>query len=237
MSQQVGGRTTLQDRVYDAISTDIAQGVLRPGTKLLVAHLAKRFGTSQAPVREALRRLTQEGRAVTIPYVGSVVKEPSWAEIEDIYALRCELEAYAIRRILGGSSTVSLAPVKRALRDLSRAVRSGDEVKVIDADLEFHRQVCELAGSALTVEVWETITQRFRGARLTLLQQYKDDLVTVVPSHEVLVEALESGDSERAQHAFRDHLVSAVTSFAERSGNSSSSSPDTRDVRLSVIRN
>lgn len=223
MSQQAGGRSTLQDSVYAGISADIAQGVLKPGAKLRVAHLAKRFGTSQAPVREALRRLTQEGRAVTVPYVGSVVKEPSWAEIEDIYALRIELESYAIRRILTGSSTVSLVPVKRALRDLARAVRSGDEVRVIDADLEFHRQVCALSGSALTLEMWETITQRFRGARLTLLQQHRDDLVTVVPSHEALVEALESGDAECAQIAFREHLISAVATFAEVTGHTSAS--------------
>lgn len=219
MAEQPAERSTLQDRVYAGLSADIAQGVLPPGEKLRVAHLAKRFGTSQAPVREALRRLTEEGRAITVPYVGSVVREPSWSEIQDIYALRTELEAYAIRRILARKPAVPLGSVRRALRDLGRAVRSGNEVDVIDADLELHRSICALAESDLTLEMWDSLVRRFRGARLSLLRNHPDDLATVVPSHEHLIAALESGDSARAQAAFREHLASAVQTLADRTGN------------------
>lgn len=209
------GRATLQDRVYAAISADIDSGVLRPGERLRVVHLAKRFGTSQAPVREALRRLTEEGRAATVPYVGSVVREPAWAEIQDIYAVRTELEAYAVRRIFAQEG-VSLAPVRRAMRDLERAVRTEDEVRVLDADLELHRTVCALAGSPVTLELWDTIVQRFRGARLALRRGHPDDLVTIVPSHSELINALESQDVYSAEVAFRAHLTSALETWAVR---------------------
>jgi len=213
------GRSTLQDRVYNGLSSDITTGALLPGEKLRVAHLAKRFGTSQAPVREALRRLTEEGLADSVPYVGTVVKAPTWSQIQDIYSVRTELEAYAIRCVLAKRPRVSLGPARRAIRELARAVKTGDEVQVIDADLEFHRQICALAGSELTLELWETIVQRFRGARLSLLREHRDDLATIVSSHEVLIEALETGDPDTAQSAFRDHLRSAVATWAERTGN------------------
>ena len=170
-------------------------------------------------MREALRRLTEEGRAVTVPYVGSVVREPSWSEICDIYALRAELEAYAIRRILARDPAVPLTSVRRALRELVRAVRSANQVEVIDADLEFHRSICSLAGSELTLEMWDSLVRRFRGVRLSLLRKNPDDLTTVVSSHEHLVEALESGDPAVAQAALREHLTSAVETIAERTGN------------------
>jgi DNA-binding GntR family transcriptional regulator len=218
MPERSGERSTLQARVYAALSSDIAQGILQPGERLRVAHLATRFGTSQTPVREALARLAEEGLAVTVPYVGSIVKRPSWTEIQDIYALRTELETFAIRLILRRQPVVSLAPIRRALRDLARAVRTGDELQVIDADLELHRRVCSLAGSELTLKMWETIIQPFRGARLTLIGQHPDDLVTVVASHESLVAALEGGDAELAQAVFRDHLTSAVTALAAKLG-------------------
>lgn len=217
MNDDSGTRSTLQDRVYQGLSTDIARGVLLPGERLRVAHLAKRFGTSQAPVREALRRLTEEGLAVTVPFSGSMVKQPSWAEIQDIYALRAELETYAIRRAMSRQS-LTLAAVRRALRDLERAVRSGDELQVLDADLEFHRQIVSLAGGDLTLEMWEMLVQRFRGARLSLMRSHPDDLLTVVPSHTELINALEGGDAEGAQAIFREHLISAVSAFAERIG-------------------
>ena len=219
MAEPATERSTLQDRVYLGLSTDITTGTLLPGEKLRVAHLAKRFGTSQAPVREALRRLTEEGLADTIPYVGAVVRAPTWEQIQDIYSVRSELEAYAIRRILAKRPPSSLAPVRRALRELARAVKTADEVQVIDADLEFHRQICTLAGSELTLEMWETIVQRFRGARLSLLREHPDDLTTVVSSHESLLAALESGDAAIAQAEIREHLRSAVATWATRTGN------------------
>jgi DNA-binding GntR family transcriptional regulator len=211
-------RSTLQDRVYAEVSADIARGVLGPGERLRVAHLAKRFGTSQAPVREALRRLTEEGLAVTEPYVGSVVKEPTWAEIQDIYAVRAELETYAIRRIFVRHPLVSMAPVRRALQDLERAVGTDDEFQVIEADLAFHRQVCELSGSPLTLETWESITQRARGARVAFMRRRVDRLETIVPSHALLVDALIAGDATHAQNVFRDHLADAAEAFAQIAG-------------------
>ncbi|MBX7445971.1 MULTISPECIES: GntR family transcriptional regulator [unclassified Arthrobacter] len=215
MAETVGPRSTLQDRVYTRLQNEIANGELAPGSKLLVAHLAERFGTSQAPVREALRRLTEEGVAVTVPYAGTVVKEPTWEEIEDIYLLREELEAFAVRRILTHSPT-KLQGIKRAFRDLQRAVRAGDPVAVIDADVAFHQSVCVEAGSSLTLEVWTMIVKRFRGVRLLLERANPDDLSTVIETHGSLVDALETGDAELAEKAFREHLRSAARNIKRR---------------------
>lgn len=208
-------RATLQDRVYAQLQEDILRGRLGPGSRLLVAHLAERFGTSQAPVREALRRLIEEGVAVTVPYSGTVLKEPSWEEIEDIYLMREELEAFAVRRILEGQP-VKLRPIRRAFRDLQRAVKAGDAMGIIDADMEFHRSVCAAAGSALTLEVWTMIVKRHRGARLSLERKHPDDQSTVVDTHGDLLEFLEAGDAKKAEEAFREHLRFAIEKLKNR---------------------
>lgn len=216
VASQPTERGTLQDRVYGALSAEIAGGMLEPGTRLRVAHLAKRFGTSQAPIREALSRLTEEGLAATVPYLGSVVRQPSWEEIQDIYALRSELEAYAVRRALSSPQPAPFGHVRRALREIARAVRAGDEAMLIDADLEFHRQLCTLAGSALTLEAWETILRRVRGARLSIMHKHPDprQFMTAVPTHEALLSLLEEGNAERAQVAIREHIAAAVATFS-----------------------
>ncbi|SNT47904.1 GntR family transcriptional regulator [Rhodococcoides kyotonense] len=208
MTEDRRKRVTLQDKIYTRLLQEILSGELEPGSRLLVAHLAARFGTSQAPVREALRRLTEEGLADTTPYSGTVLKEPTWAEIEDLYLLREQLEAFAVRRMFEQRS-VKLQSIKAALRDLQRAVRAGDPVWVIDADLEFHRSVCEAAGSALTLEMWNTIVKRQRGTRLTNERRQRDDFSTVVETHQELLDALETGDPNVAEQAFRDHLSKA----------------------------
>lgn len=205
-------RSTLADRIYGQLEEDILSGRLEPGSRLLIAHLANRFGTSQAPVREAVRRLTEQGLAVTEPYVGTVLKAPSWDEVVEIYDLRAELEAYAVRRILSHphAGLRSDSPIRRAFRDLQRAVRAGAPMGVVDADMEFHRAICEAANSALTLELWELLNKRVRGVRLAFETKRRDDLSTMSDTHRSLLVALESGDPVTAERAFREHLRSAL---------------------------
>lgn len=210
-------RATLADKIYARLQDEIMSGQLEPGSHLRIAQIAGRFGTSQAPVREALRRLTEEGLAVTEPYVGTVLKEPSLEEVEEIYLLRQELEAYAVRRILSQPSVrFRPEPIKRALRDLQRAARAGDPAGIMEADLAFHRAVCAAADSALTLEVWSMITKRVRGARISYERTGPDDLSTIVELHRSLLEALEAGDPQAAEQAFRQHLASAVEAMRAR---------------------
>ena len=216
MTTPAPARPTLQDRVYDGLQNDIISGTLRPGEHLKVAHLAKRFGTSQAPVREALRRFTEEGLATTTPFQGTVLKEPTWDEIKEIYYLREELEVIAVRRIMANPQA-DLAPVKRAFRNIERGVRVGAPIEVLNADLEFHRTVCDAAGSPLTLEVWSMIIKRFRGARTILERERPDDGSTIIQSHRELLDALATGDSAQAEPAFRQHLKLAFEAY-ERNG-------------------
>lgn len=208
-------RETLQDQVYKCLRDEILNAEIAPGTSLRVLHLAERFGTSQAPIREALRRLTDEGLAVTVPYRGTIATAPSWNEIADIYLLREELEAFAVKRILARPK-VNLSEVRRAQRQLARAVRTGDPLKVLDADLELHYQVVTLAGSPITLEVWSFLIKRLRGARLSLEREYPAAVDSVVATHDSLVQCLASGDVDAAEAAFRQHIRRALDGFAAR---------------------
>lgn len=208
-------RQTLQDEIYATLRDEILDAEIAPGENLRVLHLASRFGTSQAPIREALRRLAEEGLAVTTPYRGTVAREPTWEEITDIYLLREELEAFAVKRMLDRPK-VDLSPVRRAQKALNRAVRTGDLKKVLDADLEFHHQVVAQAGSPLTLEMWSSLIKRQRGARLALEREYPADVDSVMETHERLVEALAGGETAEAEAAFRHHIRSALENFEHR---------------------
>ena len=215
MSDATRTRETLQDHVYKRLRDEIINAEIPPGANLRVLHLAARFGTSQAPIREALRRLTDEGLAVTVPYKGTVTKEARWDEIADIYLLREELEAFAVKRILARRK-VDLTAVHSARRHLNRAVRTGDPISVLDADLELHQQVVALADSPITLETWSFLIKRLRGARLSLEREYPAPVDSVVETHDILLKALESGEPAEAEAVFRHHIRSALDGFAQR---------------------
>jgi DNA-binding GntR family transcriptional regulator len=85
------------DSVYQTLREAIVEGRLHAGDSLIEWHVARQFGTSRTPVREALLRLEAEGLAVRVPRRGLVVRHVSDHEIREVYAVRTALEALAAR--------------------------------------------------------------------------------------------------------------------------------------------
>src|SRR5579859_2289210 len=83
------------DSVYTTLRAAIVAGRLDPGDSLIEWHVARQFGTSRTPVREALLRLEAEGLAFRVPRRGLVVRQISEHEIFEVYAVRISLETLA----------------------------------------------------------------------------------------------------------------------------------------------
>src|SRR5690242_2606867 len=79
----LGGR--LSDQVYDLVRAAIAAGELEPGARLVELELARRYGVSQAPVRDALRRLAADGLVLQFPRRGSYVADISEEDARQAY--------------------------------------------------------------------------------------------------------------------------------------------------------
>ncbi|WP_067672892.1 GntR family transcriptional regulator [Nocardia miyunensis] len=202
--------TTVQRRIYASVRASILDGTFPPGHRLIVAQLCDEYGSSQAPVREALRQLTDEGIISSLPYRGWAVRSFSWNEIAETYELREELEAWAVRRIKRREDTVDTSACRAALEQLSAAVAAKDGMAALEADLRFHEAVCELAGSALLVKTWHSVVMQFRGVRAFLSRKNPDDLSRLIPDHLTLLSALENGTAAEAEEEFRGHLTRAL---------------------------
>jgi DNA-binding GntR family transcriptional regulator len=88
---------TLSDRVYVALRERILSGEFPPGTRLNLTHLANELEVSNTPLREALARLERAGLVELVPYSGPRVRALSAEEVSDIFDVRIELEAPAVR--------------------------------------------------------------------------------------------------------------------------------------------
>lgn len=199
----------LQESIYRSVREAIMGGILAPGSHLRQVELANHFGTSQAPVREALQRLTQEGLVVTIPHKGSFVAKLSMAEVEEVYSLRAELESWAIRRLIGRITDDHLQALRDAIEAMNEAAARDDGPAVSEADARFHSIICRGAGSNLLLQVWEPIDSRVRGTMAVANALFDDGLAIVGPQHWTIVEALELRDTDLAVARIHAHLESA----------------------------
>src|SRR3954465_10335932 len=90
-------RTVLREQVKDVLLQRIASGELLPGERLVETRIAQELGTSQAPVREALRELELLRFVESAPFRGAWVREVSDQELAEVYPIRAALEDVAAR--------------------------------------------------------------------------------------------------------------------------------------------
>jgi DNA-binding GntR family transcriptional regulator len=88
---------TRTEQVYEALRSELLNGVLHPGQKLKTAGLTERFGASQSVIREALTRLTEQGLLVAEPQRGFRVRDLSVEDIAELTESRVQIESLALR--------------------------------------------------------------------------------------------------------------------------------------------
>ena len=88
----------LRDVVFNTLRQAILKGELKPGERLLEIALAERLGVSRTPVREAMRKLEQEGLVVMIPRRGAQVASITEKDLNDVLEVRITLENMAIEK-------------------------------------------------------------------------------------------------------------------------------------------
>lgn len=197
MESAVEGRVTEKhtaaEQVYRALKRDIITLRHRPGASLTEQHLATLYGTSRVPVREACRRLGQEGLLTGRPYRGYSVNHISLKEIGDCFDLRLGLESRALELAAQRATAGDLERL-RTLATTEYTFHDWDSyVEFLDRNLDFHLQLAALSRNERLVSVLRDLLgsmQRFFFLGLDL-----GDFASEMRSeHEELV-ALLSGDS------------------------------------------
>jgi DNA-binding GntR family transcriptional regulator len=205
---QISDHQSLADRAHAAIREAIVSGRLRGGERLVEAQLARDLGTSRGPVREALRRLSDEGLADILPRRGAVVRTRTPEEIRAISDFRIAIETMAAR--LAVRHAVSTAPLHNLVARLARAAARGDEQEVVALDLAFHGALCEASANPYLTGAYQQIEAQIR-MFVALGDAHYDDLAALPPEHEAIVVALESGDEVAADQAIRTHILDGVS--------------------------
>jgi DNA-binding GntR family transcriptional regulator len=138
--------TTISDALMAAMRAEILSGDLAPGTRLHQGQLAKRFGTSRIPMRDALARLQQDGLVEIDARRGARVRELTIDDVAEIYDIRQMLEPLAVRLSVGALTNESV----RRLIYLSEAMdaASGDPIAGQVARRVFYEELYALSGRA-----------------------------------------------------------------------------------------
>jgi DNA-binding GntR family transcriptional regulator len=202
-------RSVLSDLVKDRLLQAILAGQYPPGSRIIETRLAREFGTSQAPVREALRDLEALGVVEIAAFRGARVRRPSKAELLEAYSVRTELESLGARLAVPRMTDADLDGLRQFLDEMDRAAGSGDPHGEAIADANFHARIIELAGNATLERVWRYL-EPFSRTYITAVVPGAN-LRWIFDLHPPILEALQGRDPEQAVVALRHHFVEAGT--------------------------
>ena len=210
MSQTVGS-TSRAVFVHDSIRADILGGVLRPGTPLRLAALAKRYDVSMSVVREALTRLAEHNLAVLAPNQGFRVVEISRADLTELTELRTNLEGIALVRSIERGDVQWEAQVISAHHVLERAsMAREDGLGSTDEWSEAHADFHEALVSACESPRLRSITQSLRNSaelyrQLSALRTAESGR-NLLDEHRELMELAVARKAPEAQAALTRHI-------------------------------
>nr|WSW66359.1 GntR family transcriptional regulator [Streptomyces sp. NBC_00995] len=199
--------------VCTAIREDIVSGVFERGSRLTEEVLARRYGVSRVPVREALRTLESEGFVVTRRHAGACVAEPTEQEAVDLLEVRMLLEPLGAARAAHRRSDAHLKVLRGLVRLGQERARRGEGEDLRSLGGWFHETLAQASGSPGLI------------ALLTQLRHKTAWMYAIEPparpaeswaEHGAIVDAVARGDAERARALTAQHAERAAAAYRLR---------------------
>ncbi len=204
----------LREIVYEELKRQIMVGEILPGTRMMEVELADEMGVSRTPVREAIRKMEKEGLVTIEPRRGAYVSDISVQEMVDVLEVRQDLEgmaaAIAARKIRDQQKTALLELSER----YRKAIDSGNIAEIIDLDEEFHKNIVGISENKTLIQMVSKLQElalRFRYMYYEDFSRFRNQPA----EHQLITEAIISGDSEGARRLAEEHL-SHLKEFVER---------------------
>jgi DNA-binding GntR family transcriptional regulator len=207
----------LHIQVYDHLWQALMAGELPAGTRLKDGTWAEKLGVSRTPVREAFRKLMQDGAIDPLDSVGFCVHAFTPEEIIGLYDCRAALEALVAQDAAALCNDALRARLRTNIADAEAALERCDVEALQRLNGEFHSILLDVSQNRHLRRLVEQTERSVRMARQQVLKRATSDalrrddymrgLHAVLNHHRALADAIASGDAAKASATMRDHLL------------------------------
>jgi DNA-binding GntR family transcriptional regulator len=194
------------DQVQQRIVQAIRSGHYQPGERIRETEVAKAFGVSRTPVREALRRLESDGLLSFESWRGVVVSRLDRQQVSELYAMREVLEGAAARMAARHIDDADIELLQMLLQQAEDS--PGDPARLAQINRKLHRTIQIAAHNQYLLQTLgqlENALALLRGTTYAV----EGRAHTAASEHRAIVDAICARDAEAAEHAARKHIVAA----------------------------
>ncbi len=213
--------TSLKDKVYDTLKTEIILGRFKAGERLNILELASAMNISSAPIREALNMLNQDGFVVLTPRKKAIVSEVSLQDYNVVMELRLMLEPYAAKNSKGKIPQKNIDDVRKQLGAVCK--NPEDKYLYIASDIALHKLLHLYSGSALLSDILSTTKEhslRLRYCVEELADENKkaDFVIATTNEHLQILDWIETGTPDQIYQCVKQHLGNYIFDPQENEG-------------------
>lgn len=207
----ISERQTLSEQVFDTLKEAIVSGELPQGSKITEDQLAKQYGISRGPLREAIRRLESLRLLVRIPHAGTRVVTLTPEMMQEIYEIREALEGMSARLAASKMSDKEISELQSLLNHHEKSIMEsqGKEYFQQEGDLDFHYCIARASNNQWLMQLLSSeLYQLLRMCRQRSSQTPERPL-RALKEHRQIVDAIANRDPELAEILMRRHISGA----------------------------
>ncbi|OWY30684.1 GntR family transcriptional regulator [Herbaspirillum robiniae] len=202
---------TLSEHVFRKIQSAIVQGDIAPGSKISEPELARTYGISRGPLREAIHRLEGQNLLVRVPHVGARVVSLTLEGLVELFQIRESLEGMACRLAAERMNRAELDELRRVLEmhEKDEAFQAGRGYYQQEGDYDFHYKIIQASGNEILTRI--LCGELYQLARMYRIQYSANSSSPNRPrqafaEHHRILDALADGDGELADLLMRRHI-------------------------------
>jgi len=209
----------VQAQVTSSLRRAIVSGQLQPGEALSEAVLARRYGVSRTPVREALKQLEREHLVQIVPRVGTYVQKATTDDVLDALIVKEALEGIAARLAATRPRGPEVSELSQIASEMEAATAEGANLaRIVEGNVRFHDAILRLAASPALQYHLQLLLNQFRvpHQRLVVVTLSRPArLRQMLAEHRRVVAAIEAGDATEAERAMRAHVCAGREELRE----------------------
>lgn len=201
---------TSEQKAYDLIKNGIINRKLAPGIQLIEATVAEKLDISRTPVRNALKKLSNEGLIKTIPNKGSFVIQPTIEEIEQAFEMRLELELMAIKTIIMNAMEDDITNLEVLVDREAYAIGNRDILEYVNINKEFHMLIAHVSRNKFLIQFTEKIIDIINIFVLLydVFNEVRPEDIKSIDEHRQIINAIKTKNKEALETLIKNHLNS-----------------------------
>ena len=199
-------------QIYEILRTRILSTELSPGSSINERYLAELLGVSRTPIREAIRRLSNDGLISIVPNVGTSVASFDPLRVREFCLIRAAFECLAIEAAVENFDLANDRALTQLIDAQDKSIDSGDMISNIAIDSEFHRLIIELSGYKVVPDFLQRAMGEILRARhlsIKLPGRLREPII----EHQAILGALRSGNAKVCVATMKDHLDKSFVSI------------------------